>query len=159
MTIVVEAAVACVFAWGVRKARRVGGRADAEVDAALDATMDRVHDLVVTRLGTGGEVGRLELEAAAGQPEPSALTAGNVTAALGEAVAQDPGFADRLREAVRLLEEAKRAAAPQALGAYRITVGGDVTNEARDGSLAATIVHVEGGLTLGNPQVPGPADR
>ncbi|MFE0460643.1 hypothetical protein ACFW1A_15490 [Kitasatospora sp. NPDC058965] len=54
----VEAVVACVFTRGMRNAHRLGGRADAEVDSALDAAVDRVHELVVGRLGAGGEVER-----------------------------------------------------------------------------------------------------
>ncbi|WP_326784115.1 hypothetical protein [Streptomyces sp. NBC_00151] len=155
MTIVVETAVACVFAWAVRKARRVGGQADAEVDYVLDAAMDKVHGVVVRRLGSGGEVERLELEAAAGQSEPSALTRGNVVTGLEEAVAQDAVFAQELQDAVKALEDAKRAADPKTLGAYSLTVGGDMDIKADNASVAGGSVHVEGDLSLGNPPRPG----
>ncbi|MFF2820442.1 hypothetical protein ACFVT9_33555 [Kitasatospora cineracea] len=156
MTIVVETAVACVFAWAVRKARRVAGRVDAEVDHALDAAMDRVHGVVEGRLGRGGELARLEQEAAAGQAEPSALTRGNVERELASATEQDAAFARELKEAVGALEEAKRAAGAQVVGAYGLAVGGDLTIRADNGSFAAGVANVTGGITLGNPPRPGP---
>ncbi|RKE16864.1 hypothetical protein [Streptomyces sp. TLI_171] len=165
MTIVVEAAVACAVAWALRKARRVGGRADAEVDAVLDGAMDRVHRVVAERLGPGGDVQRLEQEAVFAverNPEQAEqLVAGGFTrhsleGALTEAVGADEVFAVQLAEAVAAYREAAGTASPAALGAYGVTVGGDLDISADNGSVAGAVIHVQGGLTLGNPSGPVP---
>ncbi|MFF2629111.1 hypothetical protein ACFVUN_25485 [Kitasatospora griseola] len=152
----IETAIACMFAWAVRKARRVGGQADAEADYVLDRAMEKVHGVVVRRFGPGGEVERLEQEADAGQGEPSVVTRRNIVAGLAEAVAHDTVFARELQEAVQAFEEAKRAAAPERLGAYGLTVSGNQTSRADHGSMAGGIIHVERDVNLGNPHKPGP---
>lgn len=135
----VEIAIGYVFAWAVRKARRVAGRADAEVDVALDGAMDRVHDVVARRLGNDPELERLEAEAAAGQDEPSALTRQRVEAAVSRAAVQ----------------EAARAAGGAVAGAYGLAVGGDLSVKAEGGSFAAGVANIRDGVRLGNPQQPG----
>ncbi|MEV7215371.1 hypothetical protein AB0O31_20030 [Kitasatospora cineracea] len=164
MTIVVETAVACAVAWALRKARRVGQGADAEVDYVLDAAMDRVHQVVVERLGSDGDVARLEQEAefACGQSPEQAermLTGGftrhNIENALTEAVDTDSDFAAQLETAVTAYRNAVDSASPTVLGSYGLTVGGNLMNRADNGSVAAAVLHVEGGLHLGNPSKPG----
>ncbi|SEG57145.1 hypothetical protein SAMN05216223_106321 [Actinacidiphila yanglinensis] len=59
----VDVAVGYVFAWLVRKARRVGGRADADVDRGLDAAMNRLHDPVSRKLGADPALERAAEEA------------------------------------------------------------------------------------------------
>jgi hypothetical protein len=39
-----------VIAWAVGKARRVGGRLDAEADQVIDASLDRLHEVVAGKL-------------------------------------------------------------------------------------------------------------
>jgi hypothetical protein len=151
----VEIVVGYVFAWAVRKARRVAGRADAEVDLALDGAMDRVHGVVARRLGDDPELERLEAEAAAGQEEPSALTRQRVEAALSRAAEQDTGFAEALEEAVSAVQEAARAAGGAVAGAYGLAVGGDLSVKAEGGSFAAGVANIRDGVRLGNPQRPG----
>ncbi|WP_405992295.1 hypothetical protein [Streptomyces sp. NBC_00986] len=151
----VEIAIGYVFAWAVRKARRVAGRADAEVDLALDGAMDRVHGVVARRLGDDSELERLEAEAAAGQEEPSALTRQRVEAAVSRAVEQDAGFARDLDEAVAAVQEAARAAGGAVAGAYGLAVGGDLSVTAEGGSFAAGVANIRDGVRLGNPQQPG----
>jgi len=63
----IEIAVGYVFAWLVRKANRVAGRADAEVDRTLDAAMSKLHDVVSTKLGEDPALKKLAEEAEAGQ--------------------------------------------------------------------------------------------
>jgi hypothetical protein len=41
---VAAVAVGYLFAWLVRKAKRAGGRADAEADRVVDAGMNRLHE-------------------------------------------------------------------------------------------------------------------
>ncbi|MFE5031265.1 hypothetical protein [Streptomyces sp. NPDC056683] len=151
----VEIAVGYVFAWAVRKARRVAGRADAEVDLALDEAMDRVHGVVTRRLGNDPELERLEAEAEAGQEEPSALTRQRVEAAVSRAVEEDAGFARELDVAVAAVQEAARAAGGVVAGAYGLAVGGDLSVKAEGGSFAAGVANVRDGVRLGNPQQPG----
>ena len=78
-----EIAVGYVFAWAVRKAKRVAGRADAEVDRTLDAGIDRLHDLVSRQLGEDPALKKLAEEAEAGQDKPSDRTRRRVQDALG----------------------------------------------------------------------------
>ena len=78
----IELAVGYVFAWAVRKARRVAGRADAEVDRALDAALDRLHRLVGCKLGEDPAWRRLAEEAGTDRGELSGLTRHRVMLAL-----------------------------------------------------------------------------
>ncbi|MFJ3775142.1 hypothetical protein ACIPX0_25945 [Streptomyces sp. NPDC090075] len=151
----VEIAVGYVFAWAVRKARRVAGRADAEVDVALDGAMDRVHGVVTRWLGNDPELERLEAEAEAGQEEPSALTRQRVEAAVSRAVEEDAGFARELDVAVSAVQEAARAAGGAVAGAYGLAVSGDLSVKAEGGSFAAGVANIRDGVRLGNPQQPG----
>ncbi len=50
---VIEAGVVAgyVVAWALRKARRAGGRLDAEADGVIDASLDRLHEVVAAKLG------------------------------------------------------------------------------------------------------------
>ncbi|OHV27674.1 MULTISPECIES: hypothetical protein [Pseudofrankia] len=109
----IEVAVGVLFAWAVRKARRVGAQADAEVDRAVDAGMDRVHELVSRALGEDPALGRLQEEAQAGAVELSERTQQRVARAVEDAAERDPGFAAALDQAVRDLQ----AAAARAGGA------------------------------------------
>ncbi|MGW1491863.1 hypothetical protein [Streptomyces sp. NPDC002402] len=152
----IEIAIGYVFAWAVGKARRVAGRADAEVDLALDGAMDRVHQVVARRLGDDVELERLEAEAAAGQDEPSALTRQRVEQAVTVAVAEDPGFARELEAAVAAVQDAARGAGSAVVGAYGLSVGGNLSVQAEKDSFAAGVANVQGGVRLGNPQQPGP---
>src|SRR5437660_12786190 len=97
----VEIAVGYVFAWAVRKARRVAGRADAEVDRALDLATERLHDLVSQKLGDDPVLRKLAEEAEAGQEKPSDRTRQRVQLALEDAAQQDSGFDQALDEAVK----------------------------------------------------------
>ncbi|MCL2554993.1 MAG: chromosome partitioning protein [Actinomycetia bacterium] len=143
----IEVAIGYLFAWLVRKARRVGGRADAEVDRTLDTAMDHLHDLVGARLGEDPALERLADEAAAGGESPSVRTRLQVQLALEDAAEQDPGFRQALDRAVAQV----RAAEGRAHGGT--SVGGDVHIEARDGSAAAWTM---GDVTVGNPPAPEP---
>lgn len=151
----VEIAVGYVFAWAVRKARRVAGRADTEVDRTLDAGMDRLHDLVGRKLGEDPALRKLAEEAEAGLAEPSERTRRRVQDSLEEAVEQDPGFAQALEHAVEELRAASRAAAGGGVSAgdEGVAVGGNVDIRADHGSAAAWTM---GDVTLGNPPQPGP---
>ncbi|MFJ7305511.1 hypothetical protein [Streptomyces sp. NPDC099088] len=151
----VEIAVGYVFAWAVRKARRVAGRADAEVDLALDGAMDRVHGVVARRLSGDPELERLEAEAETGQDEPSALTRQRVEAAVSRAVEEDAGFARELDVAVSAVQEAARTAGGAVAGSYGLAVSGDLSVKAEGGSFAAGVANIQDGVRLGNPQQPG----
>ncbi|WP_316529457.1 hypothetical protein [Kitasatospora brasiliensis] len=116
----VELAVGFLFAWAVRKAKRVAGRADAEVDRALDAGMDRLHDVVTQRLGTDHALARLVEEAEDGRTEPTERTRQRLLLALEDEVERDTGFAETLLEAVTRVQAAETAASP-APGANTLT--------------------------------------
>lgn len=100
----IEIAVGYLFAWAVRKARRVAGRADEEVDRALDAGVDRLHDLVTRKLGADPSLDRLTQEAASGQETPSERSWQRVLLALEDAAEGDASFAADLAQAVERLQ-------------------------------------------------------
>ncbi|MEW1862877.1 hypothetical protein AB0399_21360 [Streptomyces sp. NPDC088194] len=135
----VEIAVGYLFAWLVRKAGRVGRRADAEVDRGLDAGMDRLHELVSARLGADPALERARQEAEAGRPEPSERTRRRLTDALDDAAEHDEDFARALARAVEEL----RAAGPID------TATRTGTASASDGGHANTGVRRPGGAAGG----------
>lgn len=154
----VEVAVGFVFAWLVRKAKRVGGRADGEVDRGLDAGMDRLHELVSRRLGQDPALERAGEEADAGREELSERTRRRLTDSLEDAVEQDAVFARALADLVEQLQAA-RAAAGGGVSAseHGIAIAGRVDIRADNGSAAALTM---GDVTIGvpvNPPMPGPA--
>ncbi|MFF7633659.1 hypothetical protein ACFZB9_10980 [Kitasatospora sp. NPDC008050] len=151
----IEIAVGYVFAWVIRKSKRVAGRADGEVDRTLDTAMDRLHDLVSARLGEDPALRRLTEEAEAGADEPSDRTRRRVHDALEEAAEQDPGFAEALNHAVKELQGLSRQAGGTSAGDAGVAVGGNVEIRADRGSVAGWNVDLRD-VTLGNPPPPGP---
>jgi hypothetical protein len=152
----VEIAVGYVFAWAVRKAKRVAGRADQEVDRTLDGAMDRLDDLVRRKLGEDTALQRLTLEAAEGQDEASERTRQRVQLALEDAAEQDLAFAEALERAVQELQALSRGAGQVSTGDGGLAVGGNVDIHAAHGSAAAWKM---GHVTIGpakNPPKPGP---
>ncbi|MBI0314356.1 phosphorylase family protein, partial [Streptomyces javensis] len=106
----VELAVGYLFAWAVRKARRVVGRADVKVGQSLDAGMDRLHGVVAARLGFDPALERMVEEAASGLGEPTDRTRRWLKLSLEDAVERDTAFADALRQAVSELQAVSAAA-------------------------------------------------
>jgi hypothetical protein len=102
----IEVAVGCLFAWAVRKARRVAGRADTEVDRGLDAAMDHLHEVVSRKLGQDSALARLAEEAEEGREEPTGRTRQRLQLALEDAGEHDPDFAEALRQAVAQVQAA-----------------------------------------------------
>ncbi|MEU9022700.1 hypothetical protein [Actinomadura sp. NPDC048394] len=151
-----EIAVGYLFAWAVRKARRVAGRADQEVDRGLDAGMDRLHDLVSRKLGNDPALARLSDEAEAGRQEPRPRTGQRVVLALEDAAEGDTEFADALQQVVEQLLAASNPSAGVSASEGGQAVGGNVDIRADHGSAAALTM---GDVTLGNPPVPGPDRR
>ncbi|MEU1284452.1 hypothetical protein [Kitasatospora sp. NPDC005856] len=153
----IEIAVGYVFAWLVRKASRVAGRADEEVDRTLDAAMDHLHDLVSTKLGEDPALHRLAEEAEASQGEASDRTRQWVTFTLEDAAERDPGFREALNRAVeqvQALDSASHAPGGVSAGDGGVAVGKNLNVRADHSSIAAG--KIEGNVTLGNPSQPGP---
>lgn len=150
-----EIAVGYVFAWLVRKARRVAGRADEEIDRTLDEAMDRLHGLVSEKLGEDPALHRLADEAEAGQEQPGDRTRQRVQLALEDAAEQDPGFREALDRAVEQVQFLDRAAPVGGVSAGDggVATGGNTHIQADHGSAAAVNM---GNVTLGNPSQPGP---
>jgi hypothetical protein len=142
-----------VFAWLVRKAKRVGTRADGQVDEALDAGVDRLgrhlHELVAGTLHGDPAFERLEAEARQGLEAPSPRTAQRVALALEDAAEHDPGFGSAVEDLVERLKAGGAVA-----GAGGLAVGGWLEVRAQGGSIAAGVIH--GGAQIANPPVPGP---
>ncbi len=110
---VIEAGVVAgyMIAWAVRKARRVGGRLDAEADEVIDASLDRLHEVVVAKLGGHPVLAELveEAEAAGNGGEVSDLTRQQVELALTAAARKDDDFGQAVTEMVARLREAEQA--------------------------------------------------
>ncbi|WP_331730299.1 hypothetical protein [Streptomyces sp. NBC_00073] len=123
----VELAAGYFFAWAVRKARRVSGRADAEVDQALDAGMDRLHEVVATRLGREPALESVAREVTDGRDEPTAETRDQLELAVRYTASRDAEFAAALRQAIEQVRMAEAAAGP---GAGKYTVSGNTIENA-----------------------------
>ncbi|WP_327289293.1 hypothetical protein [Streptomyces sp. NBC_01198] len=147
-----ELAVGYVFAWAVRKARRVAGAADEVVDQTLDAGVERVSRLVTDHLGGERALARVEEEAAAGAVELSRQTRQFLLLALEDEAGRDAAFAQALEEAVTAARAAEAAGASAVASGDGIAVGGNVGIRAENGSAAALRM---GDVTLGNPRPPG----
>lgn len=153
----VEVAVGFLVAWVVRKAQRVGRRADAEVDVALDAGMDRLHELVTGRLGTDTAVVRLHAEAESGQV--SDRTRDRVAAALEDTAQADPQFGRQLQTLVEQVQAlAARAGGDVVVaGSGGAVMTGDVHNTGSGTAIGA--VGSIGTFTVGIPPDPPGPDR
>ncbi|MFF9457719.1 hypothetical protein [Streptomyces flaveolus] len=153
----VEVAVGFVFAWLVRKAKRVGDRADGEVDRGLDAAMERLHDLVSRRLGQDPALERAGEEAAEGRDELSERTRRRLMDLLEDAAERDPGFGRALADLVEELQAARAAGGGVSATGHGIAIAGNVDIRADNGSAAALTM---GSVTIGapvDPPPPGPA--
>ncbi|MEW2624605.1 hypothetical protein [Streptomyces sp. NPDC048106] len=148
----IEIAVGYMFAWLVRKAKRVAGRADGEVDRTLDGAMDQLHELVSRKLGEDPALHRLAEEARAGQDGPSVRTRQRVQLALEDAAEQDPGFGEALNRAVERMQSVSRPSSGLSAGDGGAAVGGNVDIRSDHGSAAAWNM---GDVSLGNPPQPG----
>jgi hypothetical protein len=114
----------------VRKARRVGGRADAVVDQALDGGMDALGGLVAEVLGEDPAVDKLREQARDGAETERSVR--RATDAIAEAAESDDGFAERLQVLVAELRHADAqtgSGGPSATasGVRSVAVGGDVS--------------------------------
>jgi hypothetical protein len=153
-----ELAVGYVFAWLMRKGKRVGGRADEQVDTALDAGVDRagekLYELVAGKLQDDPALERLTGEAARGLEAPSPRLAQRVALALEDAADDDAPFSAALEELVKSLQAAESSdrRAVRA-GDGGLAVGGSVLIHAEGGSFAAGVVR---DVHVGNPSMPGP---
>ncbi|MBV9024183.1 MAG: hypothetical protein JO362_10415 [Streptomycetaceae bacterium] len=148
-----EIPVGYMFAWLVRKAKRVAGRADEEVDRTLDAAMGHLHDLVSRKLGEDPALRKLAEEAEARQAEPSDRTRQRVQLALEDAAEHDPDFAEALEGAIGRLQALSHSAGRVFTGDRGQAVGGNVDIRADHASAAAWNM---GDVTVGNPPKPGP---
>jgi hypothetical protein len=135
----VELLAGAAVAYLVRKARRVGGRADAEVDRTLDKGMDALHDLVSRALGQDGALVLLEEQARGGAE--SERTVRRAADAIAEAAESDAGFAGRLEALVVEMQRREGAAgagggSAVASGERSIAVGGDASGIVSTGNNA-----------------------
>ncbi|MEU4154225.1 hypothetical protein [Streptomyces sp. NPDC026659] len=150
----VEIAAGYVFAWAVRKARLIGGRADSEVDRALETGMNRLHMLVSSKLGQDPALERALEEAEEGRAELSERTRLRLEGSLDEAVERDGQFATALKAAVEEVQAATRAAGKTTAHGNGVAVGNNVEIHAEGGSVATW--ELKGNVTVGavNPQQP-----
>lgn len=146
---VIEAGVVAgyVIAWAVRKARRVGGRLDAEADVVVDAGLDRLHEVVEAKLTGHPVLAELVEEAAAGA-EVSELTRQQVELALAAAARKDEAFGQAVTELVARLRQAEQAVGRTVIAGGGSTVfTGNPHVRAEDGGIA--IGQVGGDMHIG----------
>jgi hypothetical protein len=131
----VEMLAGAAVGYLIRKARRVGGRADAEVDRVLDEGMDAIHELVSGVVGDDPAVARVQEQARTGEETDRGRR--RAADAIADAMEDDPDFATALTALVDRLERHEAEGAPRA--------GRDVTvQHAETGG-----VNVTGGVTGG----------
>lgn len=125
----VEVLAAAVVAYLLRKAARVGRRADRELDQALDVGMDRLHEVVTARLGADTALTRLQEQAADGG-EPTERTLRRAEDAIADAAEEDQGFAAQLEALVKALAARETAGGvnPPAAVTTLITITGGTQN-------------------------------
>jgi hypothetical protein len=108
----IEVVAAAALGWVYTKARRVGGRLDAEVDRVEDAGLQRLHNVIGNFLGETPALEQARQEAAEGRTEPSEQTRLLFVQAVAEQVRLDPAFGEQLRAAVEALQPAAPAPEP-----------------------------------------------
>jgi hypothetical protein len=162
--VVIEAGVVAgyVIAWAVRKARRIGGRLDAEADEVIDAGLDRLHEVVAAKLDNHPVLVELEEEATDGGGEVSELTRQQMELALIAAARKDEAFGQAVTEQVAWLREAEQAAGrPVIAGAGSAVFTGDAHARAESGGISfgqvAGTVHI--GREPEDPPRPGRPGR
>lgn len=133
-----------LFAWVVRKVKRVSAKADGEVDRVLDAGMDKLHDLVTKKLGDDAALTQLERDAAAGVD--SERTKRRVHDAVEQAVEDDAAFAEQLRQ---VLEELAKASGEKPEGGQHAEHTGSVTQSNVGGTAVANTGIVGGSINMG----------
>ncbi|MFJ9822755.1 hypothetical protein ACIRSU_00045 [Streptomyces sp. NPDC101160] len=120
-----EIAVGYIFAWLLRKAGRVGQRADGEVDRALEAGMDRLHEAVSRRLGEDPALQRAGQEVREGRGELSARTRRRLLDSLEDAAEHDGEFAALINRLVAELDSLQQV---ERSGGDRIDFSGGTFN-------------------------------
>ncbi|MFI9255204.1 hypothetical protein [Streptomyces sp. NPDC053069] len=150
----VEIAAGYVFAWAVRKARLIGGRADSEVDRALEAGMDRLHNVVSGKLGQDPALRRAQEEAEEGREELSERTRRRLADSIDEAAERDQDFAAALKAAIEEVQAVERVAGITTASDNGIIIGDNAEMHAEGGSVVG--VRIDGPVTI-NPQQPGAA--
>lgn len=164
---VIEAGVVAgyMIAWAVQKARRIGGRLDAETDEAVDAGLDRLHEVVVAKLGRHPVLDELDEEAgeaAAGSGQVSELTRQQVELALTAAARKDEAFGQAVTELVSRLREAEQVSGgPVIAGAGSAVFTGDSHVHAEQGGIGFGQVVGDVNLDRGraDPRQPGRPGR
>lgn len=154
----IEASVVAgyVIAWAIRKARRVGGRLDAEADGVIDGSLDRLHEVVAAKLAGHPALAELveEAQAAGSGGEVSDLTRQQVELALTAVARKDDAFGQAVTELVARLREAELAAGSQVIaGPGSAVFTGSAAATAKDGGIA--VGQVSGGVHISQgPPVP-----
>jgi hypothetical protein len=137
--VVIEAGVVAGYlvAWAVRKAKRAGGRLDAEADRFVDAGLDRLHEVVEAKLGGHPALAELvaEAEATRDADEVDDLTRQQVELALTAAARKDDIFGRVITGLVAQIRQGERAAGSAVTaGPGAVVFTGNVQVKADNGS-------------------------
>ncbi|MFD9124864.1 hypothetical protein [Kitasatospora sp. NPDC059571] len=127
----VEVAAAMVFAWAVRKARRVGGKADGIVDDTIEELGNRAHDSVMGRLRGRAAVEAAQAEAEQALPVLAPEVRTGLERAIAEALEADPALQaalDQLADAVRQARGGAPLASVANVSVRRDTYSNDTTH-------------------------------
>jgi hypothetical protein len=136
----IEVAVGLLIAWAIKRANRVGARADEIAAEAIDVGLDRVHDIVVAKLGRDPSLARLEAEAR-DNGKVAERTRQRVRLALEDATTDDGEFAQRLREAVQKVKSVSASSTVNHATDSSVAVGRDVSGIVTIGNNATITQH------------------
>ncbi|MFJ3804043.1 hypothetical protein ACIPSJ_48175 [Streptomyces sp. NPDC090088] len=132
-----ELVAAAAVAYLVRKAGRVGRRADEEVNHALDEGMDRLHELIQEKLGADPVLDRLTEQAETGAV--TERTERRAALAVADAAEADGEFATRLRELVMVLQQQEEVGRGDSVSVSNLISGGTQSGPVFQGGSFGTI--------------------
>ncbi|WP_328455528.1 hypothetical protein OG780_36755 [Streptomyces sp. NBC_00386] len=127
----VEVAAAMVFAWAVRKAQRVGGKADGIVDGTIDELGDRAHNAVMAKLRGEPAAELAEVEAGQVLPVLAPEVREGLELAITEALRADPSVQELLEQLANAVREARgETSLVTQMSVTRSTFSNDTTHTA-----------------------------
>jgi hypothetical protein len=157
--VVIEAGVAAgyLIAWAARKAKRVGGRLDAEADGVIDVSLDRLHEAVAAKLGGHPALAKLVAQAgAAGDAnEVDFLTREQVELALTAEARKDDLFGRQITDLIARVQQAAGNTVTAGPGSTVFTGNAEAKADGTGIAVGQVAGDVHIGQDAADPQKPG----